>query len=35
VDVQAQNASLRLFAEKKLTMSSASDITFAGKNASR
>ena len=31
VDVQAQNASLRLFAEKKLTMSSASDITFAGK----
>ncbi|MCK7226952.1 type VI secretion system tip protein VgrG [Enterobacter asburiae] len=31
VDVQAQNASLRLFAEKKLTMSSASDISFAGK----
>ena len=31
VEVQAQNASLRLFAEKKLTMSSASDITFAGK----
>ncbi|MFU0919522.1 type VI secretion system contractile sheath large subunit [Kluyvera sichuanensis] len=31
VDAQAQNASLRLFAEKKLTMSSASDISFAGK----
>ena len=31
VDVQAQNASLRLFAEKKLTMGSASDISFAGK----
>ncbi len=31
VDVQAQNASMRLFAEKKLTMSSASDISFAGK----
>ncbi|MCK7230488.1 DUF2345 domain-containing protein [Enterobacter asburiae] len=31
VDVQAQNASLRLFAQKKLTMSSASDISFAGK----
>ena len=31
VDVQAQNASLRLFAEKKLTLSSASDISFAGK----
>ncbi len=31
VEVQAQNASLRLFAEKKLTMSSASDISFAGK----
>ncbi|MGQ9015880.1 type VI secretion system Vgr family protein [Klebsiella pneumoniae] len=30
-EVQAQNASLRLFAEKKLTMSSASDISFAGK----
>ncbi|EMK5834180.1 DUF2345 domain-containing protein, partial [Citrobacter sedlakii] len=28
---QAQNGSLRLFAEKKLTMSSASDISFAGK----
>ncbi|MEX5385344.1 type VI secretion system tip protein VgrG [Cronobacter muytjensii] len=31
VDVQAQNASLRLFAEKKLTLSSAGDISFAGK----
>ncbi|WP_276868122.1 type VI secretion system Vgr family protein [Enterobacter oligotrophicus] len=31
IDVQAQNASMRLFAEKKLTVSSASDITFAGK----
>ena len=31
VDVQAQNAGMRLFAEKKLTMSSASDISFAGK----
>jgi len=31
IDVQAQNASMRLFAEKKLTMSSASDISFAGK----
>ncbi len=31
VDVQAQNASMRLFAEKKLTMSSAGDISFAGK----
>jgi len=31
VDVQAQNASMRLFAEKKLTLSSASDISFAGK----
>ena len=31
VEVQAQNASLRLFAEKKLTLSSASDISFAGK----
>ncbi|ELN2578844.1 DUF2345 domain-containing protein, partial [Enterobacter kobei] len=31
VDVQAQNASLRLFAEKKLTLSSASDISLAGK----
>lgn len=29
--MQAQNASLRLFAEKKLTLSSASDISFAGK----
>lgn len=31
IDVQAQNASMRLFAEKKLTLSSASDISFAGK----
>ncbi len=31
VDVQAQNASLRLFAEQKLALSSASDISFAGK----
>lgn len=31
VEVQAQNAAMRLFAEKKLTMSSANDITFAGK----
>ena len=31
VEVQAQNASLRLFAEKKLTLSSANDISFAGK----
>ncbi len=31
VDMQAQNASLRLFAEKKLTLSSVSDISFAGK----
>ena len=31
VEVQAQNASLRLFAEKKLTLSSAGDISFAGK----
>ena len=31
VEVQAQNASLRLFAEKKLTMSSAGDISLAGK----
>ncbi|ELY4665090.1 type VI secretion system tip protein VgrG [Cronobacter muytjensii] len=31
VDVQAQNTSLRLFAEKKLTLSSAGDISFAGK----
>ena len=30
-EVQAQNASLRLFAEKKLTLSSANDISFAGK----
>jgi type VI secretion system secreted protein VgrG len=32
IDVQAQNASMRLFAEKKLTLSSASDISLAGKN---
>lgn len=31
VDVQAQNGSMRLFAEKKLTLSSASDISIAGK----
>jgi len=31
VEVQAQNAGMRLFAEKKLTLSSASDISFAGK----
>lgn len=31
VEVQAQNAAMRLFAEKKLTLSSASDISFAGK----
>ncbi|WP_337014811.1 type VI secretion system Vgr family protein [Leclercia sp. AS011] len=31
VEVQAQNASMRLFAEKKMTLSSASDISFAGK----
>ncbi|HBT4749961.1 TPA: type VI secretion system tip protein VgrG [Klebsiella quasipneumoniae subsp. quasipneumoniae] len=31
IDVRAQNASMRLFAEKKLTLSSASDISFAGK----
>ncbi|WP_369071414.1 type VI secretion system Vgr family protein [Klebsiella quasipneumoniae] len=31
IDVQAQNASMRLFAEKKLTLSSASDISFTGK----
>ncbi|HBT4749965.1 TPA: type VI secretion system tip protein VgrG [Klebsiella quasipneumoniae subsp. quasipneumoniae] len=31
IDVQAQNASMWLFAEKKLTLSSASDISFAGK----
>ena len=31
MEVQAQNASMRLFAEKKLTISSASDISFAGK----
>ncbi|HBL4690706.1 type VI secretion system tip protein VgrG [Citrobacter sedlakii] len=31
VEVQAQNASMRLFAEKKLTMSSAGDISLVGK----
>ncbi|HBW40797.1 MAG TPA: type VI secretion system tip protein VgrG, partial [Leclercia adecarboxylata] len=31
VEVQAQNAAMRLFAEKKLTVSSAGDISFAGK----
>ncbi|EKQ5163033.1 type VI secretion system tip protein VgrG [Salmonella enterica] len=31
VEMQAQNAAMRLFAEKKLTMSSASDISFSGK----
>ena len=31
VEVQAQNAGIRLFAEKKLTLSSASDISFTGK----
>lgn len=31
VEVQAQNASMRLFAEKKLTLSSAGDISLAGK----
>ncbi|EPB4364677.1 type VI secretion system Vgr family protein [Enterobacter hormaechei] len=31
VEMQAQNASLRLFAEKKLTMSSAGDISLTGK----
>ncbi|EJT8725244.1 type VI secretion system tip protein VgrG [Escherichia coli] len=31
VDVQAQNGSMRLFAEKKLTISSESDISFTGK----
>lgn len=31
LEVQAQNAAMRLFAEKKLTLSSASDISFAGK----
>jgi type VI secretion system secreted protein VgrG len=33
VDIQAQNASMRLLAEKKLTLSSASDISFAGKKS--
>jgi type VI secretion system secreted protein VgrG len=31
IDMQAQNASMRLFAEKKLTLTSESDIAFAGK----
>ncbi|HDR2614685.1 TPA: type VI secretion system tip protein VgrG [Enterobacter ludwigii] len=31
IDIQAQNASLRLFAGKKLTLSSANDISLAGK----
>ncbi|HDC4685063.1 TPA: DUF2345 domain-containing protein, partial [Enterobacter cloacae] len=31
VEVQAQNGKMALFAEQKLTMSSASDISFAGK----
>ncbi len=31
VEVQAQNGNMRLFAEKKLTLNSESDITFAGK----
>lgn len=31
VEAQAQNGNMRLFAEKKLTMSSASDISLAGK----
>ncbi|HDR1954489.1 TPA: type VI secretion system tip protein VgrG [Enterobacter hormaechei] len=31
VEIQAQNGNMQLFAEKKLTLSSASDITFAGK----
>lgn len=31
IDMQAQNASMRLFAEKKLTFTSESDISFAGK----
>ncbi|HHD7238736.1 TPA: type VI secretion system Vgr family protein [Enterobacter cloacae] len=31
IDIQVQNASLRLFAEKKMTLSSASDISLAGK----
>ena len=31
VDVQAQNGNLRLFAEKKLTLASESDISFTGK----
>ena len=31
IDIHAQNASLRLLAEKKLTLSSANDISLAGK----
>ncbi|MEG6216886.1 type VI secretion system tip protein VgrG [Enterobacter quasihormaechei] len=31
VEVQAQNGKMQLFAEKKLTLGSASDISFAGK----
>lgn len=31
VEMQAQNGNMRLFAEKKLTLNSESDITFAGK----
>ncbi|WP_270489643.1 type VI secretion system Vgr family protein [Enterobacter ludwigii] len=31
IDIQAQNASMRLFAEKKLTLSSANNISLAGK----
>ena len=31
VEMQAQNGNLRLFAQKKLTMTSESDISFAGK----
>ncbi|MFZ1875213.1 MAG: DUF2345 domain-containing protein, partial [Chania sp.] len=31
IEMQAQNGNLRLFAEKKLTLSSADDISFAGK----
>nr|WP_314143008.1 hypothetical protein [Buttiauxella noackiae] len=33
--MQAQNGNLRLFAEKKLTLTSTEDILFAGKSASR
>jgi type VI secretion system secreted protein VgrG len=31
IDMQAQNGNLRLFAEKKLTLTSEGDISFAGK----